>query len=458
MGPPVFGELRWRALSDYHTRGPFSFIPLIANAESIFGLGLTLSFSLATSIIAFATPNRPKWHISLVHNRASYWIALTVSVLSIPFACRRLIPFAAIPIAVFALLIPPLLRWCFDLSESFLFDAETFLVTVVGIYCRVWLIRTVSSTAQSDMLPLIKSAIIATMQGENPYHIYTMSHVSTLPPYELPLTYLPLQWLAYFPAVLLGLDLRYTNVFLEVTVFLLLVVTAIRRTHNTGDLPWGVLGAASLLFLNGYFILRIDAEVFVTTFIIAVTAGALVAGYIWEFWMLLGLALATSPLVLIFIPFVASYSYIQYRSRVTIIGLLMSFAVAVAIVSPFVLKDPGAFWSGTAGHWQEVRRYSGTWANAWMRNLNWSVLFYEYGYQRYLVACQMVGVFVSFAVYIALRGPANVTRTLAFCSMALFVFLQFDVISWTYLFHPVALLTCWVLLTVQDNRATLNRA
>jgi len=37
----VFGELRWRALSDYHTRGPFSFIPLIANAESIFGLGLT---------------------------------------------------------------------------------------------------------------------------------------------------------------------------------------------------------------------------------------------------------------------------------------------------------------------------------------------------------------------------------------------------------------------------------
>ena len=62
-----------------------------------------------------------------------------------------------------------------------------------------------------DMLPLVGGALDNFLAGRSPYRMYQM-------PWDVPLTYLPVTWLAYLPTYLLGVDLRWTNVVAELVV------------------------------------------------------------------------------------------------------------------------------------------------------------------------------------------------------------------------------------------------
>lgn len=57
---------------------------------------------------------------------------------------------------------------------------------------------------RADMIPLVGVAVARFLEGHDPYVLYGM-------PWPLPLTYMPLTWLAYVPAVLTGIDLRGLN-------------------------------------------------------------------------------------------------------------------------------------------------------------------------------------------------------------------------------------------------------
>ncbi|PDW02338.1 hypothetical protein [Candidatus Viridilinea mediisalina] len=85
---------------------------------------------------------------------------------------------------------------------------------------------------QSDMLPLVQQALANLYTGQSPYALYLM-------PWELPLTYLPVTWLAYLPADLLGLDLRLTNLVAELVVGG--VIYRLVRTPNAQAQPIGLL-------------------------------------------------------------------------------------------------------------------------------------------------------------------------------------------------------------------------
>ena len=55
-----------------------------------------------------------------------------------------------------------------------------------------------------DMLPLVNASTARLLNGHSPYYVYQM-------PYDLPLTYWPLNLLPYVPFRTWGLDLRLAN-------------------------------------------------------------------------------------------------------------------------------------------------------------------------------------------------------------------------------------------------------
>jgi hypothetical protein len=69
----------------------------------------------------------------------------------------------------------------------------------------------------ADMLPLTNSALTSFVAGHAPYAYYNL-------PDPLPLTYLPLTWLAHAPPFLASVDIRCTNIAAELAIFAAVVV------------------------------------------------------------------------------------------------------------------------------------------------------------------------------------------------------------------------------------------
>lgn len=82
--------------------------------------------------------------------------------------------------------------------------------------------------ARDDMLPLVVAALDNFIAGQSPYTLYHM-------PWELPLTYLPITWLAYGPTYLINLDIRLTNLLAELGVGGLLAWRAFHIRHKRQD-------------------------------------------------------------------------------------------------------------------------------------------------------------------------------------------------------------------------------
>ncbi len=92
--------------------------------------------------------------------------------------------------------------------------AVAVVAFVLGIALRLPHIKYIPlEPTRGDMLPLIQQALDNLLRGHSPYTTYSM-------PWELPLTYFPLTWLAYLPATVVGLDIRWTNVVAECAILL----------------------------------------------------------------------------------------------------------------------------------------------------------------------------------------------------------------------------------------------
>lgn len=116
----------------------------------------------------------------------------------------------------FAIIRPPPLTWLIWLAVS------------LGSLVRVMSFSAIPiEPSRGDMLPLVQGALANFLAGESPYTIYTM-------PWELPLTYLPITWLAYLPAYSLGVDMRVTSVLAELTIGATLAWIATSRGADAG--------------------------------------------------------------------------------------------------------------------------------------------------------------------------------------------------------------------------------
>ncbi|MBF0527218.1 MAG: hypothetical protein HQK56_19225 [Deltaproteobacteria bacterium] len=329
---------------------------------------------------------------------------------------------------------------------------DVVLITALGLAARGRKIITVPFATDSDMLYLIKKAIGGFLAFNNPYKFHVMDQIPTST-YQLPLTYLPLKWLAFMPAYLMNVDLRITTIIADVGIFILIAML-VNKLMTDDHFKWIGLGFSALYFLSGYFSVRIDAEISVFSSLLALTVLLLMLNKTGAFSIFLGLCLATNQLTILVIPFFFIHFVFRDGVNSAIKVFLTTMAVALVLIIPFVITSPQGFKVGLWDKWEQLTAYNYGWASAWIKNINFSVLFYKYHWQGYLKFIQFGLCLAVFSFFIIGKFYRKLTPVIIFSSMTIFIFLIFNIIVWTYLFQPVVLLTVLAIIShrVEDNR------
>jgi hypothetical protein len=278
-----------------------------------------------------------------------------------------------------------------------------------------------------DMLPLVQGALDNVLAGRSPYTMYQM-------PWELPLTYLPLTWLAYAPAYLTGIDIRWTNVVAELLVGGAAVFVGSRLQGGRSDAP---LLMWAWLFLSPS-IIHWDM----------VTSAPI--GWAALAWMLalvvtrqhfapvaLGVTAGTTPFVAVFAPFVALL-WVYERGWTTLLRRgLIAAAVAGVLILPWFVWSPDQFLEGNVRWFNDLNRFPGEkWAEeeTWVQITGFAGEFWRRGWETWLKPIQAALVLLVAAVYAARRAPraALLPHTVA----AFILFMLFNPVLWPYLYNP----------------------
>ena len=285
---------------------------------------------------------------------------------------------------------------------------------------------------RADMVPLVVAALDRLFRGGSPYATYAM-------PWELPLTYLPLTWLAFAPAVLAGIDPRWTSAACDLAVFaVLLRVAGGRRAPAAAPLallfaawfPAGSVVAADALTAMPAQSLAIG----VSMALVAVGARAAPVA--------LGLALATTPLAAALLPLVI-VRWTRDGARTMARRLGAAAAVAAIVILPWAAWDPRAFWAGTFRWFNDLDGFPRRMASAWTHVAGFTGLFWAHGAEALLRPFQLVVVAAVAVAYArAARDPAaSGGAAWLGAAVATFVgFVLFNVIVWPYLYGPASVL------------------
>ncbi len=301
---------------------------------------------------------------------------------------------------------------------------------VVGSVLRYLNMRHIPiEPARGDMLPLVQQAIASLTGGRDPYTIYSM-------PWQLPLTYLPLTWLAYAPTYLLGLDLRWTNVVAEVGLLAALGFVGRRSENRRGEETALLLWA--WLFLSPTVIhwdLTTTAPIGWTaiawTLALAATSRRTLAT------ISLGVSAAVSPLIVIFAPLIVLCWWRAEGPAGAARRAILAALLAGALLLPWFLWGPGPFLDGTVRWFNDLNRFPRMkWQteHTWAEITGFSGLFWLWGLERLLKPIQAAAVILVTTIF-AVRGarPADLGRHAA---AAFLLFMLFNPVLWPYLYNP----------------------
>lgn len=295
--------------------------------------------------------------------------------------------------------------------------------------------------ANGDMLPLVQGALDHLLAGRSPYRTYQM-------PWDVPLTYLPVTWLAYLPPYLLGLDLRWTNFAAELTIGGALAWLGARyagaaRGATTRRQSW--LAEPTLLLWAWLFlqpsVIHWDMgnTAPITWALLAVTVALVLAEHDRAGAVALGLTAAGTPLVAVFGPFIGLY-WLRQRGLVQTIRLvLISAVVAALFVVPFLLWAPGDFingtyrWFNTLEGWPR-QKWLETDPPIWSVITGFSGEFWSRGTERWLKPIQALIVLGVAGLYWLRGAPAE--RLSQHAAAAYLGFMLFNPVLWPYLYNP----------------------
>lgn len=304
---------------------------------------------------------------------------------------------------------------------------------------------------RADMLPLVQGALDNFLSGHAPYTLYHM-------PWELPLTYLPVTWLAYLPPHVLDLDLRWTNLAAELVVGGALVLLAMGENQLPDRERAGWRGNVGLL-LWGWVFLQPTVQHWsqVTTtpvlwallclLLVLVRRGqnTLAAG-------VLGLGIAASPMVAVGTPFVA---LVWLRARgwkgaAVLVGI--AAGIAGAIMLPFVLWSPQQFFLGC---WQWFNDNTMFPLLKWEMEKTWgfmvglSGLFWRFDLVALLKPIQATLIVVLLGIF--WWGNRGARQLAPMVAAAFLLFLVFNPVLWPYLYNT-ALVAALVAVVEEEVR------
>jgi hypothetical protein len=296
------------------------------------------------------------------------------------------------------------------------------------------------------MVPLVLAALDRLMHGHSPYATYQM-------PWPVPLTYLPLTWLSYGPALLAGIDPRWTSTACELSLFAVLLVVAggPRKASRPLILLFAAWFPASSLIASDAL-----TAMPVQSLALGASAAMLVSGA-RRAPLALGLALTTTPLAGTLLPLVVLRWSQDGRAALTR-RLGVTVAVAAACLLPWILWSPQGFWDGPVTWFNRLDgfpRRSWESSHVWEHVPGFTGLFWRLGLEHLLRPVQITLVAGVMTVHARLAPSSNADGLARALVATLLGFLLFNVIIWPYLYEPaVALALVSVAMAARNSPAT----
>ncbi len=330
------------------------------------------------------------------------------------------------------------------LSPGYLVAGAVLLGTVVRL---VSMASVPIDPAHDDMLPLVQGALGQLLAGESPYAVYEM-------PWDLPLTYLPVTWLAYLPAYLLGVDMRVTNLLAELAIGATIAWLVSEQVgRKKPESLW--YNAAGLLLWAWFFLqpTALNWTLSTTAPVQWALLGLLLALVMRRrFWLsavLLGLTAAATPLVSVVAPFVLLHWLRSLGWRHTLTLVMCAGLLATVIILPFFFWAPDQFvlgvwrWFNDNDLYPRLRWDMG---HTWAHHVGFSGMFWRHDLVNLLKPLQAV-MLISLALIYWLR-QATLSALLPLCVAAFLLFMLFNPVLWPYLYNPaliaalIAVSTC----------------
>jgi hypothetical protein len=293
-----------------------------------------------------------------------------------------------------------------------------------------------------DMLPLVLLAITSAAGGESPYRVYHL-------PWSVPLTYMPLGWLAYAPLFLARVDPRWTNTLAEVSVLSAVYFCGRKRRDKTWRDAAATLWAAWFVASR---IVKYDSGVAaqVQWAAIAWLAALAVEKNRWT-PAAFGAALGTTVLALPLAPTLAIAWHRAWsrplsphprRARAFPLARAIMFATLVGaeLTVPWVIWSPRAFFDGVVLWFNDIDRFpSWKWAETreWTLHPGLAGIFWTLHFERWMKPLQIAliaGLAIVYARKTAAKGPRD---TLGPELVGVFLlFILFNPMVWSYLWEP----------------------
>ena len=320
-----------------------------------------------------------------------------------------------------------------------------------GLALRVFGLAWVPLTIRlGDMLPLIQQSTARLLAQHNPYIVYKM-------PWDLPLTYWPLNVLSYLPAAALAVDLRWTNLLCGPLVGALLVWAGGRRGPGPAAYACGLLYLTPTMF---QWDISTAAPPYWLWLAVAF-AVAVAAARRRPSWLVpgaaLGAALAAAPLALPFAPSLFGW-WLGGGWRPAVRRGLAAGVVLAALVGPFLLANPAGFWNGAVSWFNDLDRLP---LLKWQTDKSWAYEiglagpFWAAGAQSWLKPLQALLLGGLFLAGLALRPRPLRTPSAAlrWGAAAYLLFMVVNPVIWPYLYEPALLALVFALLPAGEQGA-----
>lgn len=294
--------------------------------------------------------------------------------------------------------------------------------------------------SRGDMLPLVQGALANFLSGRNPYTIYHM-------PWDLPLTYLPITWLVYLPATVLGLNIRLTNLLAELAISATLIWLAAVSRRSSGS--WratlaDVWRSEPGLLLWAWMFLQpttlnwsLATTAPVQWMLLCLTLALLIAGRNRWAALMLGLCAAASPLAAIIALFALLHWLRSGGVRFAALCSALAGLVAAMVILPFFIWSPQQFMFGTWRWFNDndlFPRLRWEMDHTWARMVGFSGMFWRHSLFHILKPLQSL-LLASLAV-LYWRWKATNQQAAPFVVAALLLFTVFNPILWPYLYNP----------------------
>jgi uncharacterized membrane protein len=311
-------------------------------------------------------------------------------------------------------------------------SGDYLIWAVIAAYVAIYLLSIWSfpnSVQRSDMLPLLSEAGKVLLSGHDPYRLYTF------PTETVVLTYLPGTLLAFIPAVLVHIDLRFLNI-IYVVVLAVLIYRASALQYRRE-----VAALIGLFLLSPYVQYR--HEIYTQPHWLSIVACLLLAQRGKFSWAaaIFGVSIGLSQFSWILFPFFLLFIFQRRGYRCAIYTGAVAVLVAVVITSFFVAWSPQAFFYDVLSHWQNIAISA--------RPVNFSYWVGAVVGPRNLQVVQFCVLAGMFFYCVATRSCSTLTQCLRWMAISLVCFIMLNILIWGYFFLLLAVIL--LLYTISAN-------